>query len=167
MLTSANAFQNKYGHLLYPTQANKMPNNRVHITNQNPGYNFSGKTVLIVDDLMLNLILLEIYFKNTGASILFANNGMEAMNICLTNPLVDIVLMDIQMPVMNGLEATREIRKFNPGIPVVVISTYVHPDDKQRCFDAGCSSFLAKPCRRKDLLRTVNDHFLLLNVQNS
>lgn len=124
-----------------------------------PVYNFTGKTVLIVDDVSFNLTLLALFFKTTGAQILFAANGMEAVDVCILNPHVDIVLMDIQMPVMNGLEATVEIQKLKPGLPVIAITAFVHSDDKQRCFDAGCVDFLPKPCNRENLLMTVSSYF--------
>jgi CheY-like chemotaxis protein len=123
--------------------------------NQKTVCNFDGKTVLVVDDVSFNLNLIDLFFRKTGAEILFANNGKEAIDVCISNPHVDIVLMDIQMPVMNGLEATCEIRKQRPGLPVIAITAFVHPNDKQRCFDAGCIDFLPKPCKREELLRTV------------
>jgi CheY-like chemotaxis protein len=125
--------------------------------NQKIVYNFRGKTVLVVDDVSFNLNLIELYFRNTGATILFAGNGKEAIDACISNPQVNIVLMDIQMPVMNGLDATLEIRKQKPGMPVIAITAFVHPNDKQRCLDAGCVDFLPKPCSREDLLRTVRN----------
>lgn len=126
-------------------------------------YDFDGKTILVVDDILINLSLIEVFFRNTGAFLLFAVNGREALNSCISNPQIDIVLMDIQMPVMNGLEATREIRKYLPELPVIAITATVYADDKQRCFDAGCNAFLSKPCSRKELLMTVNK-YLTTNV---
>ena len=122
-------------------------------------FDFSGKTVLIVDDVAFNLSLLEMFFKNTGAQLLFASNGREAVDTCISNHEVDAVLMDIQMPVMNGLEATREILKLKAGMPVIAITAFVHADDRQRCTDAGCIEFLPKPCNRFELLRLVNKYF--------
>ena len=124
-----------------------------------PVYNFDGKTVLAVDDVAFNLDLITLFFRKTGAKILYATNGQEALEACMANPQIDIVLMDIQMPVMNGLDATRAIRKLNPGIPVIAITAFVHSEDKQRCFDAGCNDFLSKPCSRADMLLTVNNYF--------
>jgi CheY-like chemotaxis protein len=125
--------------------------------NHRPVFNFSGKTILAVDDVSFNLNLINIFFKNTGAQILFASNGKEAVDACISNPEVNIVLMDIQMPVMNGLDATREILKLNPAMPVVAVTAFVHCEDKQRCFEAGCIEFLPKPCSRDDMLRMVNN----------
>lgn len=121
-------------------------------------YNFSGKTVLIVDDILINLSLMEVFFRNTGASLLFAVNGREAIHICISNPKVDIVLMDIQMPVMNGIEATREIRNLLPEMAVIAVTATVNIEDKQKCFDAGCNAFLSKPYSRNDVLAMVNDY---------
>lgn len=150
------------GHMAIPVQVISRLPDVVSVAQQKPAYNFSGKTVLVVDDVSFNLSLIDMFFKNTGAQMLFAANGREALDTCISNPHVDIVLMDIQMPVMNGLEATREILKLKPEMPVIAITAYVHSDDKQRCFDAGCTEFMSKPCNRKDLLMIVNNYFQVM-----
>jgi two-component system, cell cycle response regulator DivK len=126
------------------------------VVRKTPVYDFKGKTILVVDDVSFNLSLMNLFFRNTGATVLFAINGIEAIDTCISNLKVDIVLMDIQMPVMNGFEATREIIKHRPDMPVIAITAFVHSDDRQRCFDAGCIEFLSKPCSREELLKTVN-----------
>jgi CheY-like chemotaxis protein len=130
----------------------------VTLAQPRPVYDFSDRTVLAVDDVSFNLDLIALFFKKTGAKVLFAANGREALDSYIAHPDIDIVLMDIQMPVMNGLDATREIRKLNPEIPVIAITAFVHSDDKQRCFEAGCNDFLSKPCSRADLLMKVNNY---------
>jgi CheY-like chemotaxis protein len=139
--------------------AGSIPSDVDRIALKRVKYNFKGKTVLAVDDVSFNLSLIDIFFRNTGAQILFATNGSEAVELCITMSDISIVLMDIQMPVMNGLDATREIHKIYPAMPVIAITAFVHSDDKQRCFEAGCNGFLPKPCSREDLLRTVNYFF--------
>jgi two-component system, cell cycle response regulator DivK len=147
---------------------NSYPYNRMHnnisetaisesipVANQRSVFNFAGKNVLVVDDVSFNLSLIELFFRSTGASIIFAKNGKEAVDCCLSHPEIDIVLMDIQMPVMNGFDATREIQKIKPEMPVIAITAFVHSDDKQRCFEAGCADYLPKPCSREDLLTAV------------
>jgi CheY-like chemotaxis protein len=128
------------------------------IVQKKPVYNFIGKTILAVDDVNFNLNLIDIYFKSTGAKMLFATNGLEAVDIFISNLHIDIILMDIQMPVMNGLDATHEILKHRPEMKVIAITAFVHPDDKQRCFDAGCVNYLPKPCSRGDLLKMVSNY---------
>jgi CheY-like chemotaxis protein len=124
-----------------------------------PAYDFSGKTVLAVDDVAFNLTMIGMFFKKTNAEMIYATNGKEALDICLSEQQVDIVLMDIQMPVMNGLDATIEIKKHKPEIPIVAITAYVHTADRLRCFEVGCDDFLLKPCSRADMLLMVHKFF--------
>jgi len=127
-------------------------------SHQKNDFDFSGKTILAADDVQVNLDLISVYLKKTNASLLFANNGKETLEICKNNPAVDLVLMDIQMPVMNGYEATREIRKFNKDLPVIAFTAYVFSDDKGMCIEAGCNDFIPKPMDRNLLLKTLNKY---------
>jgi len=124
----------------------------------NNDYDFKGKTILVADDVQVNLDLISVYLKKTNASLLFAKDGKEAFDICMSNPAVDLVLMDIQMPVMNGYEATREIRKLNKTLPVIAFTAYVFADDKFQCLEAGCNDFIPKPMDKKVLLKTLNKY---------
>ncbi len=151
--------QVREGYVVLPDQISVSASEIIPVVQLKSTYDFNGKTVLAVDDVAFNLDLITLFFRKTGAKMLFAANGREALDTCIANPQIDIVLMDIQMPVMNGLDATREIRKIYPGIPVIAITAFVHADDKQRCFDAGCNNFLSKPCSRADMLMTVNKYF--------
>jgi len=121
-------------------------------------FDFSRKTILAADDVQVNLDLISVYLKKTNASLLFANDGKEALEICKNNPAVDLVLMDIQMPVMNGYEATREIRKFNKDLPVIAFTAYVFANDKIQCLEAGCNDFIPKPMDKNLLLKMLNKY---------
>lgn len=121
-------------------------------------YDFNGKTILAADDVPVNLDLIRVYLKKTQASLLFAKDGKEALDVYANNPEVDLVLMDIQMPVMNGYEATREIRKFNKDIPIIAFTAYVFSNDKEMCIEAGCNDFIPKPMNRNLLLKTLNKY---------
>ena len=114
--------------------------------------NFSGKTILIVEDVPENIELISTMLKLTDVNILRADNGFIAVNLCRENPLIDLVLMDIQMPVMNGYDATREIKKMRPGLPVIALTAYAFNKDKRHCEEAGCDDFLSKPILKNDLL---------------
>ena len=159
ILTVMDSGQVREGYVEIPDQVTISAPEIIPVVQLKPTYDFNGKTVLAVDDVAFNLDLITLFFRKTGAIMLFAANGQEAVDAYIANPQIDIVLMDIQMPVMNGLDATREIRKINPGIPVIAITAFVHADDKQRCFDAGCNNFLSKPCSRADMLMTVSKYF--------
>jgi len=118
-----------------------------------------GKTILIVEDVPENIELIATMLKNTGARTLSALNGQMAIEACLADDTIDLVLMDIQMPVINGYDATREIKKTSPGLVVIALTAYAFDKDKNKCFEAGCNDFLAKPIRKNELMDKL-DHFL-------
>lgn len=129
------------------------------VKQQKPDYNFNGKTILVVEDVEDNSDLLNLYFSKTQAELLFAKNGKEAVDICKSHPGFDLVLMDIQLPGMNGYEATREIKKFMPNLPVIALTAYAQLEDRKKCLEAGCNDFLSKPINKATLFMTV-DRFL-------
>lgn len=114
--------------------------------------NLKDKTLLIAEDVSENIELISIMLKSTHVHILKACNGQEAVALCKDHPSIALVLMDIQMPVMDGYQATREIRQFNPDLPVIALTAYAFEKDKQRCKEAGCDDFISKPIQRKELL---------------
>lgn len=82
-----------------------------------------------------------------------ARNGLEAVNNFKANiHNIDLILMDIKIPLMNGYEATKQIRKLHKDIPIIAQTAYSTKEDKQRAFDAGCNEFLVKPLHKDDLL---------------
>ena len=119
-------------------------------------YNFYGKKILIVEDNYTNSDLLDDYFSNTQAKLFFAKDGKEAVENCKSNRDYDLVLMNIQLPVMNGYEATREIKKFMPDLPVVALTGYAQAEDMEKCIEAGCNDFLSKPINKAILFMTIN-----------
>lgn len=111
--------------------------------------------LLIVDDSELNLRVLEGILVRKQANITKANNGLEALSYLLQfGHGFDAVVMDVQMPLMNGLEATREIRKqpFNADLPVIGLTGEVEPEDEKRALDAGMNAVLHKPLQPDDLM---------------
>ena len=117
--------------------------------------NLSGKTLLVAEDVRENIELICTMLKSTHVNILCAENGLIAVNLCQENPSIDLVLMDIQMPVMNGHDATREIKKMRPDLPVIALTAYAFDKDRLRCEEAGCNDFLPKPINRSDLLQKL------------
>jgi len=89
---------------------------------------------------------------------LTAGNGIEAVNLCRNNPDLDLILMDIQMPEMNGYEATHQIRKFNKNVVIIAQSAYALSQDRQKAIDAGCNDYIAKPILKDDLLMLIQKH---------
>ena len=85
-----------------------------------------------------------------------ASDGREAVELCKSNPGIDLVLMDIQMPEMNGLMATEEIKKFNPDIPIIAQTANAINEEKVRCMQAGCNDFITKPVNINELYDKIN-----------
>ncbi len=110
-------------------------------------------TILVAEDNDSNFLLVNAILKKY-ANIVRAVNGMEAVNV-VKNGNTDLILMDIRMPIMDGLEATMEIRKINPDIPIVALTANAFDSDRERALAAGCNDFIAKPIRKSDLLDLV------------
>jgi len=121
-----------------------------------PEYNWKDKVILIVEDDEVNFRFLEALMQENDAQILHAENGYQAVQLCKSINKIDLVLMDIKMPEMDGFEATRQIRKFNKKIPVIAQTAYILEIDKNKCFDAGCNECITKPIDIKDFLDMVN-----------
>lgn len=112
------------------------------------------RTVLVVEDIPSQYLLLATILRRNHYNVLRAVNGMEAVNM-VKDQSVHIVLMDIEMPVMNGFTATREIRKFNSRIPIIAITASIFSSYEENAYSCGCNEFLAKPINLKSLITTV------------
>ncbi len=118
-------------------------------------YNWLGKTILIAEDEESNYRYLEIILSKTQANIKHAKNGIDAVEICNNNK-IDMVLMDIRMPLMDGLEATRQIREFKKEMPIIALTAYAMNNNKEMSLKAGCNAYMSKPVRKPDLLGMLN-----------
>jgi PAS domain S-box-containing protein len=121
--------------------------------------NWSSRKCLLVDDNKDVLIYLNRILLDTGVTILMARSGFEAIEIIKNTPDIDVVLLDMQMPEMNGIEATKEIRKIRNNLPIIAQTAFIFEDDKDIILEAGCDACLIKPIR-KDHLLTVMSSFV-------
>ena len=121
--------------------------------------NWSSKKCLIVDDNKDVLIYLARILTDTKIELLKARSGLEAIKIINEVPDLDIVILDMQMPEMNGIEVTKEIRKINKQIPIIAQTAFIFEDDKDIILQAGCDACLIKPIRKEHLL-TMMSSFL-------
>lgn len=126
-------------------------------------YNFTNKNILVVEDVESSFELLKLLIEPTGAQVLRAVDGKQAVDLCFTQSDIDLVLMDIHLPLMNGLEATRLIKKRLPNLPIVAQTAYALSDEKEACFEAGCDGYLAKPIRSSFLLPVIGE---ILNMNS-
>ena len=110
--------------------------------------------ILIAEDVESNFLYLKAVLSKLNATIYWAKNGIEAVEICENNS-VDLVFMDLQMPEMNGYEATEILKKKLPNLPIVAQTAFAMSDDREKALDAGCDDYLAKPIKSKDLLSVV------------
>jgi PAS domain S-box-containing protein len=123
---------------------------------------WSSRKCLLVDDNKDVLIYLNRILTDTGVTIVTARSGFEAIELIRTTPDIDVVLLDMQMPEMNGIEATKEIRKIRKDIPIIAQTAFIFEDDKDIILEAGCDACLIKPIRREHLL-TVMSSFVKSN----
>jgi CheY-like chemotaxis protein len=121
-------------------------------------FQWPNKRVLIVDDEEVNAMFLEAVFQGTGVQTLLAKNGHEAVELCKNISGIDLVLMDLKMPVMNGLKATQEIRKFNTKLPIIAQTALASEEDIQRCSLVGCNDSITKPIEIQELLKMVSKY---------
>jgi CheY-like chemotaxis protein len=123
-------------------------------------HHWVNKTILIAEDIELNYLYLCELLKPTGALIKRAENGKIALEYCKENNPVDIVLMDLMMPVMNGYEATRQIKQLHSNLPVIAQTAYAMTEDRKKANDAGCDDFIAKPIDKEELLEKIERFFV-------
>jgi CheY-like chemotaxis protein len=119
--------------------------------------NITNLNILITDD-DASRKLLGISVQMFAKEILYAQNGIEAVAACKDNPDLDLVLMDIKMPQMDGLEATRLIREFNKNVIIIAQTAYAFPDDNIKAIEAGCNDFIAKPINMILLFELIKKH---------
>jgi len=119
---------------------------------------FSNNTVLIAEDDEDSLILVRHLLKQTEIRILTAVNGQEAVELYAANPGIDLVLMDLKMPEMDGYEATRRIKAVNAEVPVLALTAYGLVKDQEKALAAGCDDVITKPVDRDLLLHTMKKY---------
>ncbi len=118
---------------------------------------WKSKTILVVEDVDTNKIFFDAALRRTSARILWAKDGKEAIDIFKENE-VDLILMDLQLPVMDGYTATREIKKIDSEVPIIAQTAHVMSGEREKCLDAGCDDYLAKPIRLQVLIDTLSKY---------
>jgi len=119
-------------------------------------YNWKNKTILIVEDDILSYEYLKEVLKETHAKILHAKDGQSAIEKCKNNSSIHLVLMDIQLPGVDGNTATKEIRKFNKELPILAQTAYALEEEKNKILESGCNDYLSKPINEKQLYEKIN-----------
>ena len=115
--------------------------------------------ILIAEDDDTSKILISNAIKEISKEVIEARTGIEAIEICRTNPDLDLILMDIQISVMNGYEATQQIRQFNKKVVIIAQTAYGLSGDRDKAIKAGCDDYIAKPINKAALLSLIHKHF--------
>lgn len=119
--------------------------------------NWETKNVLVVEDVDTNKIFFDAALRRTKAKILWAKDGQEAIDMFKANR-IDLVLMDLQLPIMDGYTATRAIKEINPDVPIIAQTAHVMSGEREKCMEAGCNDYLAKPIRLQILIDTLSKY---------
>jgi len=117
---------------------------------------FKGFRILIAEDEEINYTYLKESLRKTGAETLWAKNGLEAINLAESEEKIDLILMDIKMPQVSGLEAAKYISHIRPGLPIIALTAFAMEADRKLCLDSGCIDYISKPVRIKELLSILN-----------
>jgi CheY-like chemotaxis protein len=117
--------------------------------------------ILLVDDVEMNRILIQEYLKNTNYKITEAEDGKMAVEKAKTQQF-DLILMDIQMPILDGYDATKEIRAWekathHPHTPIVAVTAYATKEEEEKCLAAGCDLHIAKPILKENLFKVLEN----------
>jgi len=123
-------------------------------------YNFVGKTILIVEDDEDSRYFFEKALGKTKANLFFVRDGVEALEMFREINEIDLVLMDIRLPRMDGIEATYKIKEINPEIPVIVQSAYALQSAQDEAIKSGCDEYITKPIKIATLLTLLKKHLI-------
>jgi PAS domain S-box-containing protein len=148
-----------YFTLPYPLETIKENSTKKEISTPVEALPINKLKILIVEDDEPSEMFLSALVKEHSTTVLKAGTGIEAVDICRNNPDIDLVLMDIQMPGLNGYEATRQIRQFNKDVIIIAQTAFGLSGDKEKAIEAGCNDYISKPINKDKLLALIQQYF--------
>ncbi|MGC9491434.1 ATP-binding response regulator, partial [Vibrio genomosp. F10] len=142
--------------VLIPVNKKKQSSNAKKKTSI-PDFTPEIENVLVVEDTKSNQMVIRLLLEKYGYNVTTLSNGREAVEYLKNDSFnkIDVVIMDISMPIMDGLTATKELRTFNETIPVIALTAHAMEKDKQDCLEAGMNMFVSKPIRRQEILQAL------------
>ena len=138
-----------------PIEINRSHDLEKHENNNN--YSIDGLNILLVEDNELNMEIAEFLLNEHGANVIKAYNGKEAVDIIQKENNIDVILMDVRMPVMDGYEATKEIRNLNINKPIIAMTANAFVEDKLKAKEVGMDGYISKPLDEKLVIKTICD----------
>lgn len=121
--------------------------------------NWENKIIVVVDDTKMNFVVLKTQLRKTNANVIWIENGYEAVQYIKNGNKADLILMDIRMPVMDGIEASSIIKEINPGIPIVIQTASVMGSAYEEIADSKCDDTIFKPIDANKLIETIINQF--------
>ncbi len=135
----------------------EITNNNTNSSNMTVNNLSKVLNILVAEDNNINYMFIEYLFSNSKHKLTRAVNGQNAVDLFNNNKSYDLILMDLNMPIMSGFEATRIIRATESTIPIIAITAYVFEDDIQRALEAGCDDYIVKPYRMDQLFEKISN----------
>ncbi|MCL3780067.1 response regulator [Prolixibacteraceae bacterium JC049] len=120
---------------------------------------WSNKTIMVVEDEEVNVYFFQAALKKTKANVIYASNGREAIEHVQSGKNIDIILMDIRLPEIDGYEATRKIKEISPNIPIIAQTAYAMANEREEILSAGCDDYISKPIRLHILIEVLEKFF--------
>jgi PAS domain S-box-containing protein len=121
-------------------------------------YDWKDKTILVVEDNIIVYQFIELALRKTKACLLWTKRGKDAISTFKSSKEIDLVLMDIQLPDINGYEVTKQLKKINKDIPVIAQTAFALEGDKEKSLEAGCDDYITKPIKPKKLLSLIDKY---------
>ncbi len=119
----------------------------------------AGLKILIAEDDETSELLISISVREFSREIIKVKTGNEAVEICRNNPDIDLIMMDIQMPGMNGYEATHQIRQFNKVVVIIAQTAFGLSGDREKAIEAGCNDYISKPVSKDEIVSLIHKYF--------
>ena len=113
---------------------------------------------MVAEDEEINFLYIQELLEEKNFRIILAKNGIEAVDICKSDSSIELILMDIKMPVMDGYEAVRKIREFDKDVVIIAQTALALVTERQKALSAGCNDYLTKPIKREDLFAMIEKH---------
>ena len=122
--------------------------------------NWEEKTIVVVDDTEINFVLIKTQLRKTKANLIWLKDGAKAIEFIQQKKNVDLMLMDIRMPVLDGIQATKEIKRIAPDIPIVIQTASVMGDAYNDIASSNCDDVIFKPIVSANLIEIINKQFI-------
>jgi len=121
-------------------------------------YNWIEKNIMVAEDVESNFELVKELLEKTAARIVWVKDGEEAIDTCRNNESIDLILMDISMPKLDGLSAAVAIKKFRQKLPIIAVTAFAKAEEKEKFLNSGCDDYIAKPIAEEELMDAISRH---------